>query len=38
VFAGRDASRGLAKMEVNYDGANVSDLSEGEMQTLKEVR
>jgi len=36
VFAGRDASRGLARMDVAYDGANISDLSPSEKQTLRE--
>ena len=37
VFAGRDASRGLARMEIAYTGANISDLSGSERQALKEV-
>jgi len=36
AFAGRDASRGLAKMEVKYDSALIDDLSTGEKQTLRE--
>jgi membrane-associated progesterone receptor component len=36
VFAGRDASRGLAKMEISYSSADISDLSPSEKQTLKE--
>lgn len=36
VFAGRDASRGLAKMEINYTTANISDLTDSEKRTLRE--
>lgn len=36
VFAGKDASRGLAKMEIGYTTANISDLTASEKQTLKE--
>jgi membrane-associated progesterone receptor component len=36
VFAGKDASRGLAKMEIGYTTADISDLTASERQTLKE--
>jgi membrane-associated progesterone receptor component len=36
VFAGRDASRGLAKMDLKGTSADVSDLSPSEKHTLKE--
>lgn len=36
MFAGRDASRGLAKMEVSYSTARVDDLSAAERDTLAE--
>ena len=37
VFAGKDASRGLARMEIEYTGADVSDLSGSQQVTLQEV-
>jgi len=36
VFAGKDASRGLAKMEIEYNTADISDLSLSQKQTLRE--
>lgn len=36
VFAGRDASRGLAKMDLKSTSSDVTDLSPSEKQTLKE--
>jgi len=36
VFAGRDASRGLGKMEIQYNGADISDLSASEKQVMKD--
>jgi len=36
VFAGRDASRGLARMEIEYKGADISDLSGSQQVTLQE--
>jgi membrane-associated progesterone receptor component len=36
AFAGKDASRGLAKMEIAYKGADISDLSASEKQSLNE--
>lgn len=37
VFAGRDASRGLAKMDLKSDSFGIDDLSPSEKHTLKEV-
>ena len=37
VFAGRDASRGLGRMEIEYKGADISDLSGSQQVTLQEV-
>jgi predicted heme/steroid binding protein len=37
VFAGKDASRGLARMEIEYKGADISDLSGSQQVTLQEV-
>ena len=37
VFAGKDASRGLARMEIEYTTADVSDLSGSQQVTLQEV-
>jgi len=36
VFAGKDASRGLARMEIEYKGADISDLSGSQQVTLQE--
>ena len=36
VFAGKDASRGLAKMEIEYKGSDVSDLTGSQQTTLQE--
>ena len=36
VFAGKDASRGLARMEVQYSGADISDLTGSQHTTLQE--
>jgi len=36
VFAGKDASRGLATMEIEYKGADISDLSGSQQVTLDE--
>lgn len=36
VFSGRDAARGLAKMDLKDQGTNISDLSPAELQTLNE--
>lgn len=36
VFAGRDASRGLAKMDLKTSASGVDDLSPSEKQTLKD--
>jgi membrane-associated progesterone receptor component len=36
VFSGRDASRGLAKMDLKEQATNITDLSPAELQTLNE--
>ena len=36
VFAGKDASRGLARMEIEYHGADISDLTGSQQTTLQE--
>ena len=36
VFAGRDASRGLGKMEVVYSGPSIDDLAPAEVHTMRE--
>ena len=36
VFAGKDASRGLARMEIEYRGSDISDLSGSQLTTLQE--
>ena len=38
VFAGKDASRGLGRMEIEYTGADISDLSGTQQVTLHDVR
>ena len=36
VFAGKDASRGLARMEIEYKGSDISDLTGSQQTTLQE--
>jgi len=36
VFAGKDASRGLARMEIEYKGADISDLTGSQQVVLEE--
>ena len=36
VFAGKDASRGLARMEIEYRGSDISDLTGSQLTTLQE--
>ncbi len=37
VFAGKDASRGLATMQIEYTSAKIDDLSASQKATMKEV-